>query len=857
MQNNIFRLVSVLLLTMMIPLVSNAANNKFEAALRTKLSKQSFLSQEYKAEEFTGLIYEFNVDMSPDDVIEGYVRLHDGDGWGDWILLTENHDFRSQHIDVYDNFENIVNSNPSDQFQFRFEMRSGADSILPKVNLVDYQTISIPGDDLAIVDSVREVASLSGINDRFTIISRESWGADDSLNYVDEYEEDDWEAIEEFKENPFIDQVITEKDGHLLKWPLQYTNDIKFLAVHHTATTADLNNPRQAIRNIQYYHAVKRDWGDIGYNYIIDQQGNIYEGREGGEKVIGGHSREINKVSVGISILGNYQNEDVPEAAMESLTKLLKSLSDQYNLDVNGYDIYESKSYPVLGGHSDYSATSCPGIYGKSFLPILRNMISKADDNLDYEIDSISSLTSNVKNGFLTTSTLKPEIKNLSGKTWNKTNTYLQVNSKNSKIIGANQTKFRLSSDTRSGGVAVFNGTIYGKAEGGLYNLDADLYVNGAKVNNGDIKLAAYVEPIILETEPEDDVPEGNTNDAPAITNPFYSFYLNQNQTASSTNNSQQTSGNSTQTSSLSVLTNAAVQVKDPNIRVLITGFDKSATDLKSSSKGEIYVDGQRVDAEVPKNTQVVVWRSPDQKMNIGYNDNKWKGNIVRFEPQGENDESVVEVVDYDKRPSWNEDLNDNKFRGVVEFRILDGKVILINELGIESYLLGLAEVPDSELLEKAKTIVVAARSYAYYYSNGDGKGLKYKGKPYHLNDSPDSSQKYLGYGFEERSSVNKKAVLATLGETITWFGYDVVIPYFSQSDGRTRTATEVWGWSRFKAPYLTSVDDSYCKGGKGTLWGHGVGISGCGASGMAAEGYNYNEIIDYYLKGVEIVKTY
>lgn len=861
MSNKFFGLILSLVGVIFMPLIAEASFTYFQGEVRSKLSSQSFLSDEIFSEGFTGLIYEFDVNMSPDDLIEGYVRLNDENGWGEWIMLTENNDHRSHHSDVYDSFENIVNSNLSNGFQFRFNIRSGGDAVLPSVKLKSYETINVSSEELGVIDSVREVASLRDIDDKFSIISREAWGADDTLNYTDEYEEEDWEAIEEFKENEYISRVITEKNGNLLKWPLQYTNDVKFLAVHHTATTADLDNPRQAIRNIQYFHAVRRGWGDIGYNYIVDRQGNIYEGRDGGKDIIGGHSREINKVSVGITLLGNYQDEDVPEAAMESLAKLLHSLADDYDLDVNGYDVYESKRYPVLGGHSDYSATSCPGVYGKSFLPILRNMIRKADENLDYEIESIGSLTANVKNGFLTSSSLRPEIRNLSGKTWNSSNTYLRVNSPNSDVVGSSQAKFNLISDTRSGSVAEFNGTVFGKAEAGLYELDADLYVNGVKVDDGDIKLGAYIEPIIVEVEDDnDDVPEGDEEDAPTIGNPFYAYFVTRNnKNTSSSNNSTEAKVEDTKSVALSVSNNSAVKLKDPNIRINISGFDLNSTNLRSSTKSKIIVDGRIVESELAANTEVIIWgTSSDGKMNIGYgDDNRWKGDVVRLEPNGNIDEGVIEVVDYEKRPSWNQNINDNKFRGAVEFRQDKGDVILINELGIESYLLGLAEVPDSEPLEKAKTIVVAARSYAYYYSNGDGKGLKYKGKPYHLNDSPESSQKYLGYGFEERSSMNKRAVLATEGETITWFGYDVVIPYFSESDGRTRTATEVWGWSRFKSPYLTSVDDSYCKGGNGTLWGHGVGISGCGATGMANAGFSYDEIINYYLKGIEIVKTY
>ncbi len=863
------RLLTGLILTILVlPGYSSGKSGDFKVGNKTRLSSQTFLSQEYKTEKFTGLIYEFDVKMSADDLINGYVRLLDENGgWSEWVLLTENTDVRSHSHDVYENFENLVNSNDSYGFQFRFNMRSGADSVLPMVDLVNWEVINVNENFENVVASTSQVASLEDINDNFLIISRNSWGADDSLNYTDEYTDEDWEAVAEYLENENVSRIETEMDGNLLKWPLQYTNDVKFLAVHHTATTANLDDPRQAIRNIQYYHAVSRGWGDIGYNYIIDRQGNIYEGRAGGRDVIGGHSREVNKVSVGISLLGNYQNEDVPEATLESLAKLLRSLADDYNLDVNSYDTYEGRSYPVLGGHGDYSATSCPGIYGRSFLPILRNLVSKADDNLDYEVESITSLTGDVNSGYLTTGNLDPSVRNLSGKSWNSSNTYLLVSHSNNDVLGSEQTKFMLKDNTRSGQIGTFDGQFYGKAAAGLYEIDAELYVNGRKVSNSDLKLGAYVKPDIeYEVNENDSVPEGSQDDAPTIANPFAAFYRNRNTSSSSSSTTSSTNVSTSNTSttnnvfqvnsssSYSVTSNSAVEVNDPRVRVLISKFDLEKTYVEGSDEFSIVVDGESV--EIGVDEQITIWQE-GEALKVKKDDEEWQGSVIRIIPEGEVDEKVLKIVNYANRPAWNTKLNDNKFRGVSEFRIVDGKMRLINELGIESYLLGLAEVPDSEHIEKAKTIVVAARSYAYYYSNGHGRGLKYKGKPYHLNDSPESSQKYLGYGFEMRSSLNKKAVLATKGETITWFDYDVVIPYFSESDGRTRTPREVWGWSRFKAPYLTSVDDSFCKGGEGKLWGHGVGISGCGASGMAEIGYTYEEIINYYLKGIEIVEKY
>ena len=63
-----------------------------------------------------------------------------------------------------------------------------------------------------------------------------------------------------------------EKDKYerKLTWPLEYPEKVSKIVIHHTGTTKDLDNPEKAIRDIYYYHVMGRGWGDIGYNYIID-----------------------------------------------------------------------------------------------------------------------------------------------------------------------------------------------------------------------------------------------------------------------------------------------------------------------------------------------------------------------------------------------------------------------------------------------------------------------------------------------------------------------------------------------------------------------------------------------------------
>ncbi|MDA1061138.1 MAG: hypothetical protein O3B47_05095, partial [bacterium] len=229
-------------------------------------------------------------------------------------------------------------------------------------------------------------------------------------------------------------------------------------------------------------------------------------------------------------------------------------------------------------------------------------------------------------------------------------------------------------------------------------------------------------------------------------------------------------------------------------------------------------------------------------------NANFLKSEPIRFHPKNN---AILQISNFEHRPAWNEDLNDNEYRGILEIREDEDNLIVINEIALEDYLKGLGEVSNSEEPEKIKAIMIAARTYAKYYMDIDEK---FPGKPYNLDDDPNVSQKYIGYGFEKRAAQVALGVDATKGKVITYGGEVVKTPFFNQSDGvATKSALEVWGWTH--TPYLKSVSDTTCDG-DGFL-GHGVGLSGCGAKGMAKQGSGYEEILKHYYTGIEIADLY
>jgi SpoIID/LytB domain protein len=145
--------------------------------------------------------------------------------------------------------------------------------------------------------------------------------------------------------------------------------------------------------------------------------------------------------------------------------------------------------------------------------------------------------------------------------------------------------------------------------------------------------------------------------------------------------------------------------------------------------------------------------------------------------------------------------------------------------------------------------MAVTERSYAYYHV----QYAKAAGKAFHVVPTT-ADQLYLGYKAELATPNVAAAAYATRGQLITYQGAPVVTPYFSHSDGRTRSWSEVWGGGA-KA-WLVSVPTVYDEGR--SMLGHGVGMSGLDASLHASkDGWKYDQILGYYYSGTKVERVY
>lgn len=153
--------------------------------------------------------------------------------------------------------------------------------------------------------------------------------------------------------------------------PAVYTT-VTHLIVHHSAGSNTSNNWSGVVAAIFDYHVNSNGWSDIGYNWLIAPNGQLFEGRGGGDNVRGAHMCGYNNNTMGVCALGNYVNSPFPSSGIETLKKLLswKSCQEAIAPIGNGPIISFTGNMQNISGHRDGcspGATECPGnmLYGQ------------------------------------------------------------------------------------------------------------------------------------------------------------------------------------------------------------------------------------------------------------------------------------------------------------------------------------------------------------------------------------------------------------------------------------------------------------------------------------------------------------
>jgi hypothetical protein len=172
-------------------------------------------------------------------------------------------------------------------------------------------------------------------------------------------------------------------------------NRVHNIIIHHSAGSNSDTDYINVVRNIYIYHTEVRGWSDIGYNYLIAQDGTIIKGRDPGgleqNEVLGAHFCNSNTGTLGICALGTYSQLKPSEETFQSLVELITWELGKDSLDPFGiYPHPLNQDLPVIAGHRDGCATECPGDSLYYFLNLVRNLVNASFENCGYSIKPLS-----------------------------------------------------------------------------------------------------------------------------------------------------------------------------------------------------------------------------------------------------------------------------------------------------------------------------------------------------------------------------------------------------------------------------------------------------------------------------------
>ena len=363
-------------------LVTAAATPGAEAGILAAVDA-GYLSPISAARPFTHVLlrWEASVPVSATLTVEVRASL-DGNVWTDWGTVAENPDLwvPADGAEVF--WSQAIYAGEGMRFwQVRAQFAAAPAGQLPELRRVEVNTVdarfgpATPAADVTIAGG--QLATVS----KPAVVSRAAWGSLDG-------------------------------QGSRVK-PVYYP--VNHLVVHHTADSNSLTAKETSwadrVRAEWSFHTFTRGWGDVGYNYLIDPNGVIYEGRAGGDDAVAFHDT-ANYGSMGVVLIGTYSTVAPPAAEVNSLVTLLAWKAGQKGIDPLGRAFYYGCAHSTfctanaggivenIAGHRQVTPghTTCPGNTLQNLLPSVRQQVqsrlsgsSTPVDNGDLLIDELES----------------------------------------------------------------------------------------------------------------------------------------------------------------------------------------------------------------------------------------------------------------------------------------------------------------------------------------------------------------------------------------------------------------------------------------------------------------------------------
>jgi hypothetical protein len=623
--------------------------------------------------------------------------------------------------------------------------------------------------------------------------------------------------INNYPQEMIVDSTIREVDGkRLLRW-LSYHRAKAKIVLHHTVTR-QVNTPEDAKASLQEMykqHTISQWRWDIGYNFLIDPMGTIYEWRAGWKDVIGAHADRNNARTIGVSLMGNYDVHQPSLKMLWSLKKVLLSLMLQYDIDpmtkqtyftpINEEPRLVTATHTSLVWHSDTKNTACPWEHVEKRLPALRSQLrdmmavlrswNKASlfqfrflpkkMTVWMEQDSVVA-EYKMPDRVIRDCVLFGEWVSLEQCGWN-----------GEKLLA----RFTRASSTPSGSYALL--------------VDTDAW-------------AVWIDVSVVWKPQLDKLVEKRKQNNPLPAVP-----------SKQTEKVQQ----KITLQDVQWLMQRAVSVLLYEPTTMLT-----SREMQCESGCLVILDDQRF-------TDIRLIRAlPDPEDNsrlIVFLDlKKYTTRTIRLW----NPRSVITMTN---RARWSTNFPLNYFRGDISiqreaYMHLEKKLTawrtVVNTLPLQSYLNGVAETVEEQHPEKIRAMALLVKWYMLWYLGGNRHPSVPEWVSYQAVDDPRIFQKYVGAWIEQTTPKRQQAIEKTKNQFVMYDWYLPILPFFHCSAWFTRWWNERF-W-RTDTPWLVwKIDPAPCPAGW-FEW-HGVWLSGDGAERLAKAWATYRQILRYYYEWI------
>jgi hypothetical protein len=312
-----------------------------------------------------GDIHEEHEEPEGEVAAEHHIELRvsaDGEAWSDWYAVAEDHDMAEP--DTGERYAQPIPVAPSTYAQYRVhadeqEIQAVTLTFMDVTDLNHRpEPLEMLAADVASVWRRITTPLVASAAPTIAVRTRAQWGADSSL----------------LRSPP---------------WHVPWKKAI----VHHTVTTNSYPEATAQIRSIYYFHSITRRWGDIGYNFLVDKWGNVWQGRAGGDDSVGMHAQGWNEGSLGVATLGDFQTTTPSATMRDAVARVIAAKLGARGIQPIGADRFTHEEVDRYGrwhertgnppnviGHRDAidvvgasgAGTACPGNRLYSYLESIR-----------------------------------------------------------------------------------------------------------------------------------------------------------------------------------------------------------------------------------------------------------------------------------------------------------------------------------------------------------------------------------------------------------------------------------------------------------------------------------------------------